>query len=296
MLISRLYQPKESDILYHYCSSLSFQTILESGRIRFTDINMLNDNAEMHWGYSIFEEAAGKLIKIAETRDNLKGLNKNFFDKVDQIIAPLQGQFHPFVACFSREPDHLGQWRAYADDARGYSIGFRGGAIANLPASLLAVEYEREKQVEQMMNALGATYKENEADGHSFGDKFFTSCVMIGSYLLAFKNPIFRDEKEVRSFHVINVENTGKLMRLKDNGGQLGTKEKVAGEKVEFRIRDNALIGYLDISFRRNFESSAIKTIIIGAKNRNWPANIFYFSGSLGYEDITVQKSTSTYR
>jgi len=43
-------------------------------------------------------------------------------------------------------------------------------------------------------NALGATFMENEDDGHSFGKKFLKSCVLIGNYMLAFKNPIFREE------------------------------------------------------------------------------------------------------
>jgi len=154
MLITRHFHPSANDVLYHYCSSSSFQAILESGKIRFSDINMLNDNAEMHWGYSVFEEAAGKLIKIAEKRETLKGLDKIFFDKVDAVIAPLQRRLHPFVACFSREPDLLGQWRAYADDARGYSIGFDASALAYMPVSLLAVEYDREKQVQEMIDAL----------------------------------------------------------------------------------------------------------------------------------------------
>jgi len=119
MLIERLYHPTDDEIFYHYCSPLAFHAILESGKIRFTDINMLNDTAEMHWGYSVFEEAAGNLIKTAEKSKKLGGLNKGFFDKVDEIIAPLQSRFHPFVSCFSREPDLLGQWRAYADNARG---------------------------------------------------------------------------------------------------------------------------------------------------------------------------------
>src|SRR6204780_1484812 len=101
MLIQRLYHPTDDDILYHYCSAQSFHAILESGRIRFTDINMLNDTAEMHWGYSVFEEAAGKLIKIAESKEALKGLNKEFFDKADEVIAPMQHRIHPFVSCFS---------------------------------------------------------------------------------------------------------------------------------------------------------------------------------------------------
>jgi hypothetical protein len=226
----------------------------------------------------------------------LKGLDKTFFEKVDAVIAPLQGHFHPFVACFSREPDLLGQLRAYADDACGFSIGFDAKALGHMPVSLLSVEYDRQKQVQEMMDALGATFIENEADGHSFSSKFFKSCALIGHYMLAFKNPIFRDEKEVRSLHVVDVEVSEKIMKLKDNGGTLGGKEEVTGEDVRFRVQDNALVAYLDISFRRGFESSAIKGITIGAKNQNWPANVIYFTGSLGYEGIQLRKSLSTYR
>jgi hypothetical protein len=296
MLITRLFHPADNDILYHYCSASSFHAILDSGKIRFTDINMLNDNAEMHWGYSVFEEAAGKLIKIAEEKESFKDLDKSFFDKVDQIIAPLQNRFHPFVSCFSREPDLLGQWRAYADDAHGFAIGFDAKALKYMPASLLAVEYDREKQVQEMINALGACFMQNEDDGHKFGTKFFESCVLIGSYMLAFKNPIFREEKEIRCLHLVDVEASEKIMKLTDSGGVLGGKDEVSGEPIGFRIQVHALVAYLDISFRRGFESSAIKNIMLGAKNPNLPGNVLYFAGSHGYENVTLRKSISTYR
>jgi len=258
MLISRLYEPAESDVLFHYCSASSFQSILEAGKVRFTDINMLNDTAEMHWGYSVFEEAAGRLIKIAETKEALKGLNKAFFDKVDEIVAPMQHRVHPFVFCLSRERDSLGQWRAYADDGRGFAIGFSATAIKCMPVSLLAIEYDREKQIQEMMNALGATFMENEGDEQKFGTKFFESSMMIGSYMLAFKNPSFRDEKEIRCLHLVDVESNQKVMKLKDHGGVLGDGQQVAGEDVRFRIQDNALVAYLDMPFRRNFDSASL--------------------------------------
>jgi hypothetical protein len=142
MLIQRIYSPTDEEILFHYCSADSFHAILESGTIRFTDINMLNDTAEMHWGCSVFEEAAGKLLR----------------------------------------------------------------------------------------GVLG------------------------------------------------------------------GTDEVVAGENVRFRIRDNALIASLDISFRRVFKFSAVKRICLGPNNPNWFGNVFYFAGSLNYENMVVAKSKSTYR
>ena len=297
MLIQRIYSPTDEEILFHYCSADSFHAILESGTIRFTDINMLNDTAEMHWGYSVFEEAAGKLLKIASSKENLGNLNKEFFDKVDEIIAPMQHRFHPFVSCFSREPDSLGQWRAYADNGRGFAIGFHAKALGSMPVSILAVEYDREKQVQEMMDALGACFMENEADERSFGNKFFESCVMIGSYMLAFKNPSFQEEKEIRCLHMVDVEANERLTKLTDRGGVLGgTDEVVAGENVRFRIRDNALIASLDISFRRVFKFSAVKRICLGPNNPNWFGNVFYFAGSLNYENMVVAKSKSTYR
>ena len=96
--------------------------------------------------------------------------------------------------------------------------------------------------------------------------------------------------------HVVDVEATETIMKLKDHGGVLGGKDQVAGETIKFRVQDDALVAYLDMPFRRGFESSAIKSVTIGAKNQNWPANVFYFTGSLGYENIQFRKSLSTYR
>jgi hypothetical protein len=292
LLITRLFDPADGDILYHYCSAPTFQQILDSGKIRFSDINMLNDPEEMHWGYSVFEEAAGKLIEIAQKRSDLCELNKDFFDKVDDIIAPLQTKFHPFVSCFSRDGDLSAQWYAYADSARGFSIGFAARALKHMPISMLAVEYEREKQVQEMMDALGASFMENQADGNKFGQKFRQSCIMIGTYMTAFKNPKYREEKEVRCLHVVNPQRTKNAARLIDQGGMLGGDKSVHGEEVRFRVQDNSLIAFIDMPFRRGFENSAIKRILLGSKNYNWPGNVFYFTGSLGYEDVIVGKSS----
>ena len=230
---------------------IHFSRDFRSGRIRFTDINTLNDAEEMRWGYSIFEEAASKLIKLAKKKTKLGALDKDFFDKVDEIIAPLQGRFHPFVSCFSRTPDLSAQWNSYADEGRGFAIGFAANALKHMPVSMLAVEYERDAQVQEMMDALGACYLENEADETKFGKSFFESCVMIGAFMIAFKNPKFQEEKEIRCLHAVNPERTDNAIRLVDHGGILGSLEGVEGEIVRFRIRDNALSAYLDMPFRR---------------------------------------------
>jgi hypothetical protein len=163
----------------------------------------MNDAHELRWGYQIFEQAAGELMKLSETKAILSGLTKDFFEQVDRIISPLQLFIHPLIASFSREPDLLGQWRAYADDGCGFSIGFDAHALKDMPVTLLGIEYEHRRQIEEMKEALGAIYLENLDDSNRFGSKFHQSCMLLGSLLSGFKNSTFRDEREVRSLHVL---------------------------------------------------------------------------------------------
>jgi hypothetical protein len=140
------------------------------------------------------------------------------------------------------------------------------------------------------MDALGACFLENQADGNKFGNPFCASCVMIGAYMLGFKDPKFTEEKEVRCLHIVNPERDDKAMRLVDHGGLLGGITEVGGETVRFRIRGDAFVAYIDMPFRREFQNNPIKHVVLGTANPNWPANILYFTGAFGYEDVTVRK------
>lgn len=295
MLMTRLFEPKHDEILYHYCSAPTFRAIVETGQLRFSDINMLNDAEEMRWGYGVFEEAAGNMLRLAEKNPKLKALDRNFLDKVDEIIAPMQFFVQPFVSCFSRAPDLLSQWRAYADDGRGFALGFNAQAMKQMPATLLAVEYDRAQQVQEMMAALGACFLENEDDGRKFGAKFKESCQLIGSFMAGFKNPGFEEEKEVRSIHLVQVIIEEKLMKLVDEGGFRGEAE-VKGEEVRFRVCDGALIAYLDIPFKQGFTGQPITEVILGPKNPNGPGNVLYLLGQYGYESVRLRQSACAYR
>ena len=44
----------------------------------------------------------------------------------------MEGTAHYFVCSFSSDDDDLGQWRAYADNGRGYALGFDGKALEEL--------------------------------------------------------------------------------------------------------------------------------------------------------------------
>jgi hypothetical protein len=296
MLLNRIAKLTDLDIFYHYCTAGAFEAILKTGTIRFSDINMMNDAQEVRWGYRIFIEAANELLELSRTKPRLKGMDKGFFDEVDKIISPFQMYLHPFISCFSREADMLSQWRAYADNGRGFAVGFDGRALKHMPVTLLAVEYDRTRQLSEMKEALGALFLENEADASSFGSKFRQSCLLLGGFMAAFKNPGFKEEKEIRCLHVVGAEITESSIKLTDKGGLIGGTEEVAGEEIKFRTYDNALVAFLDIPFGRGFPRCPIREIVLGPSHPGRPGNVLIFLNHMGYTGVSIRQSEISYR
>jgi hypothetical protein len=106
--------------LYHYTDGLGLKGILESGRVWFTDYRHLNDPSELKHGIDMAHDVARRLGTGADGPVRL--FLERFTDlfRHDNFAATLGF----FIACFSRARDDLGQWRAYADNGRGFAIGF----------------------------------------------------------------------------------------------------------------------------------------------------------------------------
>lgn len=296
LLVQRIFEPTVGSTLYHYCSATAFEAIVRSGKIRFSDINMMTDAHEMQWGYRVFECAASELIKLSRTKTAVAGFTKDYVEKIDKIVSSLQLHMHQFISSFSREPDLLAQWREYADNAHGFSVGFDAQALQNMPATLLSVEYDQSRQIEEMKDALGAIYLENRDDGNRFGPKFRQSCRLLGNLMSGFKNLTFEVEKEVRLLHALTVHIRGRSMRLIDVGGFIGKTNKVKGEPVQFRVLNNAIVAFVDIPFGRGFLSYPIRGVILGSKNPNKQGNVVYFLNDAGYENVTIRKSACSDR
>lgn len=295
MLISRVFTPKSGEIFYHYCSVETFYAICVNKKIRFSDVNMMNDYQEERWGYHIFELAATELLNDESLQKKYPSLNREFFDKVDETIAPLQLSMHPVISCFSKDPDVLSQWRAYADNGRGFAIGFSGIALKSMPVTLLEVEYDHKTQIEEMKAALLATHIRNLESGNAFGIQFRTDCLLIGAWKVGFKNPAFREEKEVRSLHMLDVCVDDDRPRLVDAGGEAVGKE-ISGERVEYRVQNGALIAYVDLPLPLLDGPPIVQEVWVGPTNVNGLGNIIYFMSECGLKDYAIHQSTASYR
>jgi hypothetical protein len=294
VLMSRIFEPRADQLLYHYCSPESFEAILESGRLRFTDINMLNDSAEHRWGYSIFEQAATRLLKRTGVPSTAPEMKIDFFDAVDEILH--RGSFiaHPFVSCLSLEENSLDQWIKYAADGRGYSIGFRADALTELPISLLSVSYDPEEQVREMMVALLAIHSRG-AELPLAGDAL-EDVALLWMYMSAMKHPSFHSEREVRCVRAVAVERVGSNLKFADRGGKGRGGVDIPGETVRFTTRAGCLTAHVDIPYNLPGAVAPIEEVALGPKNETGVGNVFLFLGGLGHSHIKVRMPSLPYR
>lgn len=274
---------------FHYCNSATLLAIGERGCLRFSDANMMNDGSEGRYGYGLFESAANQLLDEISTYPALEGLSSEFFDKVDEWLSPKQFYSHPVIACFSKNPDVLSQWRAYADNGAGWAIGFSGEALIAMPVTMLEVVYDQDRQVEEVRNHLAAMFllsrdKEDQSELSS-------NARLLASYLHAYKDPSFREEEEVRLLHELRVDIKETGWTLSDEGGTSNGKE-ISGEPVCYRAAGSNIIAYVDLAFR----PGAIQELWQGPCNNNGPGNALFPLTQWGHREVNLRRSASFYR
>lgn len=136
------------DLLYHYTDDRGLKGVLESGNLWFTDIFNLNDPSELKHGFS-------KAVEILDrmTRPRMP-IHDIFFNGFSNFVRKggLGAAANFFTCSFSLAKDDLGQWRAYADNGRGYALAFDAkeldegfiGDAKNNPSTFL-ITYDDEK-------------------------------------------------------------------------------------------------------------------------------------------------------
>ncbi len=294
MLMGRIFEPTDDQLVYHYCSAESFQAILESEKLRFTDINMLNDSTEHRWGYSIFEAAATRLIKRVGIGEQVPTMPVEFFDAVDNVLSRGQLLAHPFISCLSLDGNSLDQWRKYADDGRGYAIGFSASALMRLPISLLRVSYDVDEQVNEMMAALVALH--SRGPELPLRDLALEDAALISAFMTALKHPSFQSEREIRCLRAISLDRIGENFSFVDRGGIGRDGLDYPGERVRYATRAGALTAHVDIRYTLRMEECPIVEVVLGPKNGTGLGNVFLFLGSLGHASIKVRPSNIPYR
>jgi hypothetical protein len=231
------------ETIYHYCSADSLLGILQSRALWLTHILYFEDQDEHLW----FKRIACERIRAQpDFQDSLA---------LTQLLAYLES--HEFEAiyctCFSMQADMLTQWKAYADNANGFAIGFNTKKLQQIVdvsrlnsrrLQLIRVEYDREEQqksADAMIRFVksAAAAGESDALGAIARELAATGAPMTACHC---KNPLFRAEEEVR---LISYDQSGQHL---------------------FRTRGRNVIPYITIPFPDDDDEPIVREIVFGPR------------------------------
>ncbi len=116
---------KPPTVLYHYTNDAGLAGVIESGKLWFSDIFALNDPSELRHGLRIAIDLLKARAKATRTEI---ATFASMFERFD-LDGGIEKAGHFFICCFSADGDDLGQWRAYADNGRGFNLEFDRRAL-----------------------------------------------------------------------------------------------------------------------------------------------------------------------
>lgn len=286
---------------YYYCSLNTFLNILKNKQIYLSDPLKMNDTLEIKWyleklnnedrTFSMLDfDVAESLIERVKARSYIDFTLEEFMEILDS-----KGQSSVYISCFSKEPDILSQWRAYAEDGKGVSIGFN---LDNLCTSSniffekvtytdSVVYNDGENNLEIIADQIGTVLDINNITKKEEQVEVFLHELI--QEFVKYKNPAFIEEKEVRLVYCDDM----KFEEIVNSKGAFLEPWKSVKLEHDFRITGNADITEF---VKLDYDPLAIEEICIGPKcslSEQDVKNIVY---KLLGTDVSVRTSKSSYR
>lgn len=283
------------DILYHYCSTEAFHSIVTNKTLRMSSLTMSNDSMEGRWAIEVASQVAKKL------------LSPLYAERVIPSIKNLAELVNCVGLCLSEKRDLLSQWRGYANNGSGVCIGISSASLIALRGenakignsiSISKILYDKTIQEDLIRGVFEANreYLENpdlvatglsilwsvpgetqegiESKWRKAGFQLSMALFGLFEYLFVLKSHAFYEEEEWRVLRFV-------------------ISEDYRGYK--FAPRQNAIVPYVDI----NCEDCAkpfIKEVILGPKNETPIPVMKGFLKENGFPDVDIVKSAATYR
>jgi hypothetical protein len=248
------------------------------------------------------DSTEGKLVtqKIMQilSEDNLK-TNERLI--IEGLIQTAGKAYSGFGFCLSREGDLLSQWRGYADDGQGVSIGFSKHHLNLLvesiqsdhkvSAGLAEVLYDKDEQnkiIKKIYNEIKKFVTEvtSKNRGQQIGYTEFIDELRANGSTLALYDKISRLYGEAFKFkkEAFKEESESRLLLL--------SHTDLSQIKFGYRASGNKIIPYLPIKFPQNL----VTEIILGPKNKT-PRNVVRdFLNSMDFNNVRIVKSDATYQ
>ena len=253
----------------------------------------------------------GKLVaEILARIAKADGLDQAATQRLQTLVSGLEQVIDGLGFCLSEDGDLLSQWRGYATDATGVSIGFSKNYLEQFAEgsrdqekagfTLQRVEYAPEAQeslikptyieIKKLINEgalklpgrhslLGdarsedEVKKDNEKIKGAFSRLSMTVLTLFGKLFLL-KTSAFREEREWRliSYFV-----------------------KTGDDMCSFRALNDRIVPYREFELPES-EGGSIVKVILGPKNTTPNYVIESFLKQRGFRNVTILRSEATYR
>lgn len=262
---------QEPHTLYHYTNSAVLASIIQSRKIRLSARWHLNDPCEGE----DFENLLKEYISAEHAGEEKARMAMESLDNL-----------HFYVACFSEHGDLLSQWRAYAQDGEGVSIGFDREYLFKC----LATQSEMVARPVEYADNLGDLNSNGEActafstiltHGETPRDNVLQTLAKIRWTI---KRKAYQEEKEHRL--ILTPANTTPISK---SLGKTKVKRQFFGAKTE--IRD-----YVEVEFDAIDWALLISEIVIGPKNRTNLTVLQDFLEENGLLNTKIRFSAAHYR
>jgi hypothetical protein len=246
-------------VIYHYTDDSGLKEILRTGTLWFTDIFDLNDPSELRHGFSKAIDALN--LKSAGGAPEEKRF-ASLFERFD-IGAGIEEAGHFFVCCFSGTRDELGQWRAYADNGRGFALGFdtnvlepaftKNEGARNPNHSTFPIAYNDQRLteiqtqlVEKMFHLISLPRKKHihpAAINPYMSQLLVRHLVNATRAVIFFKHEAYKNEDEYRFLQLYPTD--------------------TPAPDVRYRTRPYSLVRYREFDWRR-VAADSLKEIVVG--------------------------------
>lgn len=280
-------------LLYHYCSTETFLSIVRNRTVRLSSLTLSNDSRE---GGVILDV----LLQLARESD----LDASALSRLESHLRWAYELFDGLGFCLSEKGDLLSQWRGYADDGRGVCIGFNSAYFEKLGSALRereqrnfklqkliydpdaqrAVAAEHFELIKDLLNKgafksqLGSllipTTDEDRAQIKQATEAGMFAVLSVMLRMFEIKSPAFAEEQEWRL---------------------VSFSTKKDPEAVLFRACDDKIVPYFEVNLEE-LEIEPIGAVVLGPKHQSPIHVVERVLTASGFNEIEITNSSATYR
>lgn len=280
---------KDSEILYYYCSTSVFLSIINNKTLWLSDVTKSNDGLEL----------TGYVNLLLQSLQEISSKNPSI--PYEKVVAALQSKmwnYYCLAICFTDQDDVVSQWQAYGDDGKGFAIGIPVSSLKQIclthPLFKLSnvVYFSNDRNDKSIMNDIDEQIQELRkiCNPNGYGTKVDIDKEIshwAGNVILtsaAFhKLKCFCGERETRLCY----------LRYIYENQYSGLNPNSMLNNVHFRATRTAIIPYLslDISEYKNIFSE----LVIGPCNTSDIGAIRLLLAKQGFSLCSVRKSQTYY-